>query len=132
GVMQQMLAVTMMLGTAKRRSADNPEVAATIDKAQEKLVQAGTEIRQLSHDLHPPALQDAGLPQAVRAYCEQFSAASGIPLACEADDSVHELSRDAALALFRIMQEALGNAARHAAPRAIAVRFTRANGTVAL
>ena len=67
GVMQEMLAVTMMLGTAKRRIADDSEAKATIDKVQEKLIQVGTDIRQLSHDLHPPVLQEAGLPEAVRA-----------------------------------------------------------------
>ena len=87
GVMQEMLAVTMMLGTAKRRIPDNSEAKATIDKAQQKLIQAGTDIRQLSHDLHPPLLQEAGLPKAVHAYCEQFSAACSIPVACEADET---------------------------------------------
>src|SRR4029434_9909974 len=89
GVMQQMLAVTMRLGTAKRRIANESEAKATIDKVQEKLIQVGTDIRQLSHDLHPPVLQDAGLPQAVRTYCDEFSGSSGIPVACDADDSVH-------------------------------------------
>ena len=60
GVMQEMLAATMMLGTAKRRIVGDSDAHATIDKVQQKLVQAGTEIRQLSHDLHPPALQEAG------------------------------------------------------------------------
>src|SRR5918997_878825 len=95
GVMQEMLAVTMMLGAAKRRIADSSEAKATIDKAQQKLIQAGTDIRQLSHDLHPPLLQEAGLPKAVQGYCQQFSTAAGIPVACEADDSVGELSRGA-------------------------------------
>ena len=114
GVMQEMLAVTMMLGTAKRRILDNSDAKGTIDKAQQKLIQAGTDIRELSHDLHPPLLQEAGLPKAVHAYCEQFSTACSIPVACDADDSVGELSRGAALALFRIVQEALGNAAKAA------------------
>src|SRR5262249_43749923 len=49
GVMQQMLALTMMLGTAKRKIAASPaEAEASIDKIQEKLVQTGTDIRQLS------------------------------------------------------------------------------------
>jgi signal transduction histidine kinase len=129
--MQDMLAVTMMLGSAKRRIPDE-NAKATIDKAQQKLVQAGTEIRQLSHDLHPPLLQEAGLPSAVTAYCEQFSAASGIPVACEADEHVRELSRGAGLALFRIVQEALGNAAKHAAANHIVVRLTRSDGVVTL
>ena len=133
GVMQEMLAATMMVGSAKRRVTTNPaDAAATMDKVQQKLVQVGSDIRQLSHDLHPPALQEAGLPEAMRSYCEEFSASSGIAVSCDADDSAHDLSRGAALALFRIVQEALGNAAKHAAAKQIIVRLIRANGNVSL
>jgi signal transduction histidine kinase/ligand-binding sensor domain-containing protein len=132
GVMQQMLAVTMMLGSAKRKIAVDTEAKATIDKAQEKLVKAGTDLRQLSHGLHPPMLQDLGLPQALRAYCDEFSTASGIPVTCEADDHARDLSRGAALALFRIVQEALGNAAKHAAAQHITVRLKRSRAVVSL
>jgi signal transduction histidine kinase/ligand-binding sensor domain-containing protein len=131
GVMQQMLAVTMMLGTAKRRTSDS-DTKTSLDKIQDKLIQAGTEIRQLSHDLHPPILQEAGLPEALRSHCEQFSASSGIPVACDADDAARELSRGAALALFRIAQEALANAAKHARAKRIAVRLTRSADMVSL
>ena len=133
GVMQQMLAVTMMVGTAKRRVTANPaDAAATMDKVQEKLVKVGSDIRQLSHDLHPPILQEAGLPSAVRSYCDEFSAAHGLSVSCDADDRARDLSRGAALALFRILQEALGNAAKHAAARQITVRLTRSNDMVSL
>jgi len=132
GVMQDMLAATMILGTAKRRIPDNADATAAIDKVQQKLIRAGTDLRQLSHDLHPPLLQDAGLPVAVSAYCEQFSTTWGIPVSCDVDESAHELSRGAALALFRILQEALGNAAKHAAARHIVVRLTRWQDTVSL
>jgi len=132
GVMQQMLAVTMMVGAAKRRIADRPEAQAALDKVQDKLVKVGTDIRQLSHDLHPPALQEAGLPQALQAYCEEFSGTCGMPVSCEADDHVRDLSRGAALALFRIAQEALGNAARHSRAKTITVCLRRADGVVVL
>jgi signal transduction histidine kinase/ligand-binding sensor domain-containing protein len=132
GVMQDMLAVTMMLGTVKRQIHGDQEATTRIEKAQEKLVQAGTDLRQLSHDLHPPLLQEAGLPKAVRAYCDQFNAASNIPVACDADEDLRDLSRGAALALFRIVQEALGNAAKHASAKQITVRLSRSNGMVSL
>src|SRR4030095_12527273 len=90
------------------------------------------EIRQLSHDLHPPILQEAGLPDALRSHCEQFSASSGIPVACDADDAARDLSRGAALALFRIDPEALANAAKHAHATGIAVRLTRSADVVSL
>ena len=132
GVMQEMLAVTMMLGTTKRRLPDGSEAKEKIDTIQEKLIRLGTEIRRLSHDLHPPILQDAGLPQALRGYCEQFSSLAGIPVSCDADEQARDLSRGAALALFRIAQEALGNAAKHAHAKAIAVRLARTDGMVSL
>jgi signal transduction histidine kinase len=132
GVMQEMLAATMMLGTAKRRIPADSDAIATIDKVQQKLVRAGTDLRQLSHDLHPPLLQESGLPRAVQAYCEQFSAASGIAVTCDAAEDVHDLSRGAALALFRIIQEALGNAAKHASAKQVSVRLSRSDGMVSL
>jgi signal transduction histidine kinase/ligand-binding sensor domain-containing protein len=132
GVMQQMLAAIMMLGTAKRRIANNPDAAATIDKVQNKLIQAGTDIRQLSHELHPPVLQEAGLPKALQIYCEDFSTTCGIPVTCEVDQPVEELSRGAALALFRIVQEALGNAVKHGQPKNIHVQLSRTAEMVSL
>ena len=132
GVMQDMLAVTMMLGTAKRRIDGSAEAKATIDKVQARMIQMGTDLRQLSHELHPPMLQEAGLPQALRTYCDEFSSSCGIPVSCEADDEARELSRGSALALFRIVQEALGNAAKHAAAGRISVRLSRSNGLVAV
>jgi signal transduction histidine kinase/ligand-binding sensor domain-containing protein len=132
GVMQEMLAATMMLGTAKRRIPADSDATATIDKVQQKLIQAGTDLRQLSHDLHPPLLQESGLPKAVQSYCEQFSTASGIAVVCDAAEDVRDLSRGAALALFRIVQEALGNAAKHAAATRISVRLARTDSMVSL
>jgi two-component system NarL family sensor kinase len=132
GILQNMSAVTLMMGTAKRGISDNSDAKTTIDRAQQILIQAGTDIRQLSHDLHPPLLQDAGLPKAVHANCEQFSMASGIPVVCEADERVGDLSRGTALALFRIVQEALGNAGKHAGATRIVVRLNRSDRVVAL
>src|SRR5262249_8407086 len=119
GVMQEMLAMTMMLGTAKRKIATDPDAKAAIDKIQDKMISVGTDRRRLPQDVHPPILQEAGLPQAVRTYCDEFSATTATPVSCDADDSARELSRGAGLALFRVLQEALGNAAKHACARRI-------------
>jgi signal transduction histidine kinase len=132
GVMQEMLAVTMKLGTAKRRVPMDSDARPILDNIQEQLVGIGSDIRQLSHGLHPPILQELGLPDALRGYCEQFSAAAGIPVVCDADESARELSQGAALALFRIVQEALGNAAKYAKATRIAVRLSRSTTLVTL
>jgi signal transduction histidine kinase len=94
--------------------------------------QVGTEVCQLSHDLHPASLKDEGLPEALRAYCDEFSHVRDVSVSCDADDAARELSRGAALALYRIAQEAMGNAVTHGAAQHVDVRLTRSNGLVAL
>ena len=54
------------------------------------------------------------------------------PFRISADQNVDELSPGAALCLYRIAQEALGNVAKHANARQVEVRLTRSNGTVCL
>ena len=58
-------------------------------------------------------LQEAGLPAALSSYCGEFSNVGGLPLACETDESVKELSPEAARCLYRVAHEALGNAAKY-------------------
>jgi signal transduction histidine kinase/ligand-binding sensor domain-containing protein len=132
GVMQQISALSLMLGTARRKIQSDLAAKAEIRDVQKKLIQVGTEVRQLSHDLHPSSLKDRGLPEALRAYCREFSRVRNMPVSCHADDSVQDLSRGAALALYRIAQEALGNAAAHGAAQHVDVRLTRSNGRVTL
>ena len=90
---------------------------------QKELIQMGTEIRHISHELHPALLQESGLPAALSSYCEEFSKVRGIPVSCEADESVADLSPGAALCLYRIAQEALGNVAKHAKAKQVEVRL---------
>jgi signal transduction histidine kinase len=132
GVMQQISALTLMLGTARRQIPEDLPAKAAVGDVQKKLIQVGTDVRQLSHDLHPASLKEQGLPDALRAYCDEFSRVHGISVSSEADETVRDLSRGAALALFRITQEALGNAAAHGAATHVDVRLTRSNGQVAL
>jgi signal transduction histidine kinase len=72
------------------------------------------------------------LPDALRTYCGEFAAASGVTVSCEVDESASDLSRGAALALFRVVQEALGNAAKHGRAKHASVRLTRSNGRISL
>jgi signal transduction histidine kinase len=56
----------------------------------------------------------------------------GISVSCEMDESVDELSRGAALCIYRIAQEALGNVAKHANAKHVQVRLKRSDGNVSL
>jgi len=131
-VLQQITSLTLRLGTVKREVPPDSKAKERISGLQQELIQIGTDIRYLSHDLHPMLLQDAGLPAALGAYCEEFSKARGLPVSCETDETVKELSSGAALCLYRIAQEALGNAAKYSAAKKIEIRLTRADGRARL
>jgi signal transduction histidine kinase/ligand-binding sensor domain-containing protein len=124
-VMQRITALSLVLGTAKRKMPPDSGAKEMVGDVQRQLIDVGVEIRQISHDLHPPALQAAGLPEALRGYCDAFGKARAIPISCDADGSLADLSPGASLALYRVAQEALGNAVKHAAPTRIAVRLAR-------
>ena len=132
GVLQQITSLTLRLGKVKRQVPPDSEANATVNVVQQQLINVGTDIRHLSHELHPALLQESGLPSALEAYCEEFSKVRGLPVTCETDDSVQELSPGAALCLYRIAQEALGNAAKYSQAQKVEVRLTRSNGRVCL
>ncbi|HVN17969.1 MAG TPA: sensor histidine kinase, partial [Dongiaceae bacterium] len=132
GVLQQITSVTLQLGTVKRQLPADSDAIAKIEGVQQEMLQIGTDIRHISHELHPALLQESGLPAALTAYCEEFSKVRGVPVSCETDASIEELSPGAALCLYRIAQEALGNAAKYSQARNVEVRLKRTNGHVAL
>ena len=132
GVLQRITSLTLRLGTATFALPADSETKTEVNGVEKDLIQVGAEIRQLSHELHPAVLQEAGLPAALSSYCEEFSKLRGIPIDYQADESVDELSSGAALCIYRIAQEALGNVAKHAKARQVEVRLTRSDNRVCL
>ena len=76
--------------------------------------QCAQEIRTLSYLLHPPLLDELGLAAAVRNYVEGFSKRSGVQVALDAPPDLERLPDEVEIALFRVVQESLGNIHRHA------------------
>jgi len=132
GVLQQITSLTLRLATVKYQVPSDSEAKATIAGLQEELITMGTDIRHLSHELHPAILQESGLPAALSAYCDEFSNVRGLPVLCKADENLEGLSPGAALCLYRIAQEALGNTAKHSAAKKVEVRLVRSDGRVRL
>jgi len=132
GVLQQLTSLSLDLATVMYKVPLDSRAKTEIAALENRLVEIGTDIRQLSHELHPAVLQEAGLPNAISSYCGEFSKTRGIPIACEADSDLNELSPGAALAVYRIMQEALGNVAKHSKAKQVRVRLVRGDGVVRL
>jgi signal transduction histidine kinase len=78
-------------------------------------------IREICADLHPSALEGAGLVGAVRGYAYQFGRRTGLHVTVHCQRAERRLAPDLELALFRIVQEAMTNSAKHAQARRLDV-----------
>jgi PAS domain S-box-containing protein len=75
--------------------------------------QVSREIRTISHLLHPPLLEIAGLASALRWYVDGFSERSSVKVEMDIPSDFERLPNDVELAIFRIVQECLTNIHRH-------------------
>lgn len=71
-------------------------------------------VRDVMAELRPPVLDYYGLLAAVRWYGKQFFENTGIAVTVQGEDQIPRLDRSVEMALFRIIQEALANVAKHA------------------
>ncbi len=99
-------------------------------KAQERLTEAKKMvketqdfIRNLSYELLPPALDNLGLAAAVRALARSAAEGTGVSFVIQGDDNFPRADPDTEIMLYRIIQEAVANALKHAEPEEITVRF---------
>jgi len=111
---QLLAAITMNL-TRFRTEAGNrvPDQMPLIDDSAVMLDQVTKEIRTISHLLHPPLLDVAGLASAVRWYVDGFSERSNIKVDVDIPTDCGRLSGEAEIAVFRVVQECLTNVYRH-------------------
>src|SRR5262249_31606478 len=86
------------------------------------------ETRRISMDLRPPMLDELGLVPALRWYADTFARRTGIQVRVEAVRSGARFRRHQGTVLYRFVQEALTNVARHARARRVVVRLSRRNG----
>ncbi|MDQ6611561.1 MAG: GAF domain-containing sensor histidine kinase, partial [Gemmatimonadota bacterium] len=71
-------------------------------------------IRNVTNELRPSLLDDLGLLPALRSLVSDFTERTGLRAVLDAPTHLPELSQEAGLALYRALQEALSNVARHA------------------
>ena len=88
---------------------------------------------RVARQLRPGILKEFGLSAAIESLAEDFAGSTGITCRthCEAFDD-DDIDADTSLAIFRIVQEALTNVAKHAHASLVVVRMQRENGSIAL
>ncbi|MDM0068393.1 ATP-binding protein [Variovorax sp. J31P207] len=99
-------------------AADAPEGLRAL---REDLVRLSEDVHALSYRLHPSVLDDLGLVEALKAECDRVAHSGELRVDVEAGVVPAALAAEASLCLYRVVQEALNNAARHGQASAVSV-----------
>ncbi len=120
---QSLAAVLLQLRAAGRRFGDAEQ--GQFENLRMALIEALESIRQVAREMRPPELDEIGLVPALAAQVRGLSERSGVGIHLDADSIESDLTTEESLALYRIVSEALGNAARHAGAKSVDVRILR-------
>ena len=107
------------------RSVDDSEVRQNIAELRELTGNALDSVRRMAVDLRPTALDDLGLVAALRSYVEKFSTRWPIRIEFSSNGLQRRLPAEVELVMYRIVQEALSNVAKHSGARSVQVALSR-------
>src|SRR6476661_2844678 len=118
---QTLTAVMLQLGAAAQASR-SPEMDDSLATMRELVADALEEVRSLSHTMHPRVLDDLGLAAALEWLARQTRAQETFDVRVIADADSSRIPPEVGSVLYRVAQEALRNAARHAEARHVELR----------
>ncbi|MGH9326331.1 MAG: ATP-binding protein [Terriglobia bacterium] len=129
---QELAALALIVsGIEQEAKNGDPGVSAAVAEARSLIKQLTQEIRTTSYLLHPPLLDETGLPTALRLYITGLAERSGLSVDLSVAEDFGRLPESTELALFRIVQESLTNIHRHSGSKRAWIRLSR-NGAHAL
>ena len=110
----------------------DPKAQAVLAESNQLLDTCLAEIRTISYLLHPPMLDESGLPSAAAWYVEGFAKRSNIQANLEISPRLERLPTDIEMVFFRALQESLTNVHRHSQSSKVDVRVEQENGHAVL
>jgi signal transduction histidine kinase len=133
GIAQMVYMLSLSLETAVDRVGGDPEEQRRRLKDLTGLAKnALWEVRQYIFDLQPLLVGDAGLVGAVQGQVKEFQAVSELPVELRISGTPHRLPLETSAAMYRIVQEGLGNIFRHAQATQVHIDLAFADHTVTL
>lgn len=124
---QRLASASIQLSVLRRNVPDDRRDE--VEHVRAQLVCLSNDVRRLSHELHPSMLRHTGLSAALESLCTAQRHAHGPRIALDVDEQAEGLPEAIALCYYRVVQEALANALRHARAKHIrvAVNVTAGN-----
>ena len=120
---QVLTAIGSLLRRADKDMPENSELRADLQEVREIAQTTLNNIRSLSQALHPVLLEEAGLESTLDWYIPIVERQTGIALHYEKSGQPYALDTNASVQLYRVVQEALNNVARHASAKEAWIRL---------
>jgi PAS domain S-box-containing protein len=131
-ITQHLAMLAIELSQLRRKAEDLPEgVRDRMHELQQMTSDISTGVHALSHELHSSTLEYLGLVTGMRSWCKEFGQRQQLEIDFESQD-ISKLPRDISLCLFRVLQEALHNAAKHSGANRIEVQLAERSGEIHL
>jgi signal transduction histidine kinase len=124
---QMLTAMGSMLERAKKHAPEGSTLRTDLREIAEVAQSMLTEVRSLSQTLHPSILEQAGLESTIDWYLSTVKRQTGLDVSYERDGPAIAVDATTAIHVYRVMQEALNNVARHSGAHEAWVRL-RSNG----
>jgi PAS domain S-box-containing protein len=129
---QRLALLAIQLQLLQEDSLVLPEVRSRMDELKKETSQIANDVQSLSHELHSAKLQYLGLAAAMRGFCREFAEQRKAEVDFTSHDLPSPLSPETSLCLFRVLQEALHNSAKHSGVRHFEVRLWGTSGEIQL
>jgi signal transduction histidine kinase len=129
---QRLALLELNLETLQRTHPTAEQVAENLQLFREQVTALSEDLRGIAYRLHPSVLDDLGLTVAVQTYVRYFSERENIQVEFHHSNIPAVVDADAALCLYRVLQESLHNISKHSGAHSAKVSLAGTDGHLRL
>jgi signal transduction histidine kinase len=123
-ISQRLATTANEAGTIERQLPARDASRATVASLKEKLIGLSDDVHRISRQIHPAILDDLGLEDAIRSECHGFAERENVVVGFHCGRLPDNLAKDVALCVYRVVQEALRNIAKHSRAARVELALT--------
>ena len=127
---QLLAGLSMNLANVRGDIEQLSRTAKSLTDSEALVQEMSQEVRTISHLLHPPLLDEAGLVSAIHCYVDGFAQRSKIEVALDLPEDFPRFSPELETAIFRVVQECLTNIHRHSGSSVAKIQLRHPDGQV--
>jgi PAS domain S-box-containing protein len=132
-ICQRIALLAVRLDDFRHGHPESPsELRRELGQASEEVQDLGSDLQALSHRLHSSKLEYLGLAAAAAGFCKEYSAQQGVEIDFQSEGIPEQPSEEISICLFRVLQEAVQNAAKHSGSRHLQVSLKNGSREIEL